>query len=173
MGKEDVEQLREKVKALQTASMKIGQAVYAKGSGAAGDAGAGAGAGAGDAKPADDKPTDKAPDKPVEKPSGALPETLTNAQAIEPLKAAQGDLKACFKAEMDTNPEIPAQVVLSYTVTEDGRAINVALDARELRGRPVVPCVQKAIGGLRWPRFSGERKNVSVPFKLGKPGGKK
>jgi molecular chaperone DnaK len=55
MGKEDVEQLREKVKALQTASMKIGQAVYAKGSGAAGDAGAGAGAGAGDAKPADEK----------------------------------------------------------------------------------------------------------------------
>jgi len=51
MGKEDVEQLREKVKALQTASMKIGQAVYAKGSGATGDAGAGAGAGAGDAKP--------------------------------------------------------------------------------------------------------------------------
>ena len=54
MGKEDVEQLREKVKALQTASMKIGQAVYAK-SGASGDAGAasgaGAGAGAGDAKP--------------------------------------------------------------------------------------------------------------------------
>ena len=55
MGKEGAEELKEKVAALQTASMKIGQAVYAKGSGAAGDAGAGAGAGAGDAKPADEK----------------------------------------------------------------------------------------------------------------------
>jgi hypothetical protein len=114
-------------------------------------------------------------DTPAEtKPAGgALPETLTNSQAIEPLKGAQADLKACFKAEMESNPEIPAQVVLSYTVTEEGRAINIALDARELRGRPVVGCVQKAISALRWPRFTGERKNVSVPFKLGKPPAKK
>jgi hypothetical protein len=126
----------------------------------------------GDATP---DPTDTGKDaKPDPKPAGgALPETLTNAQAIEPLKGAQADLKTCFKAEMESNPEIPAQVVLSYTVTEEGRAINVALDARELRGRPVVGCVQKAISALHWPRFTGERKNVSVPFKLGKPPPKK
>ncbi|MBM4282625.1 MAG: AgmX/PglI C-terminal domain-containing protein [Deltaproteobacteria bacterium] len=103
----------------------------------------------------------------------APPETLTNAQAIEPLKGAQADLKACFKAEMESNPDVPAQIILSYTVTEEGKAINVALDARELRERPVAPCVQKAIAALQWPRFTGERKNVSVPFKLGKPGPKK
>jgi hypothetical protein len=105
--------------------------------------------------------------------AGGLPETLTNAQAIEPLRGAQADLKACFKAEMEDNPDVPAQIVLSYTVTEAGRATNIALDARELRNRPVVACVQKAIGALQWPRFTGERKNVSVPFKLGKPGPKK
>jgi hypothetical protein len=32
-----------------------------------------------------------------------------------------------------------------------------------------VECVRKAMAGLRWPRFTGERKNVSVPFKLSKP----
>jgi hypothetical protein len=102
-------------------------------------------------------------------PPPAAVESLTNAQAVAPLKEIQGDLKTCFKAEMESNPDMPAQVVLSYTITEDGKAINVNLDARELRGRPVVPCVQKAVSSLRWPRFSGERKNVSVPFKLGKP----
>jgi hypothetical protein len=102
-------------------------------------------------------------------PPPAAVESLSNAQAVAPLKEIQGDLKGCFKAEMESNPDMPAQVVLSYTITEDGKAINVNLDARELRGRPVVPCVQKAVSGLRWPRFSGERKNVSVPFKLGKP----
>lgn len=96
-------------------------------------------------------------------------ESLTNAQAVAPLKEIQGELKACFKAEMESNPDMPAQVVLSYTITEDGKAINVNLDARELRGRPVVPCVQNTVATLRWPRFNGERKNVSVPFKLGKP----
>jgi len=104
-----------------------------------------------------------------EPPPPAAVESLTNAQAVAPLKEIQGDLKTCFKAEMESNPDMPAQVVLTYTITEDGKAINVNLDARELRGRPVVPCVQKAVSSLRWPRFSGERKNVSVPFKLGKP----
>ncbi len=130
--------------------------------------------GKGDAKsdPKDDPKTDtKTDDKkdPDVKATGKLPETLTNAEAIAPLKGAQGAMKACFKAEMESNPDMPAQVVLSYTVTEDGKATNIALDARELRGRPVVACVQKAIGALSWPKFSGERKNVSVPFKLGKP----
>ncbi|HEY1099097.1 MAG TPA: AgmX/PglI C-terminal domain-containing protein [Myxococcota bacterium] len=113
------------------------------------------------------------PDKPAVEPArpstAGLPGELTNAQAVAPLKEIQGDLKTCFKAEMDSNPDMPAQVTLSYTVTEDGKAINVDLDARELRGRPVVGCVQKAMGTVRWPRFNGERKNVSVPFKLGKP----
>lgn len=104
-----------------------------------------------------------------EPPLPAAVESLTNAQAVAPLKDIQGDLKTCFKAEMESNPDMPAQVVLSYTITEEGKAINVNLDARELRGRPVVPCVQKAVTTLRWPRFNGERKNVSVPFKLGKP----
>ena len=107
--------------------------------------------------------------KDPDKPAGTPPDTLTNAEAIAPLKGAQADMKACFKAEMESNPDMPALVVLSYTVTEEGKAININLDARELRGRPVVACVQTAINNLKWPRFTGERKNVSVPFKLGKP----
>jgi len=116
----------------------------------------------------DGKKDDKKDDK-KDEPGGKVAETLTNAEAIAPLKGAQGAMKACFKAEMESNPDMPAQVVLSYTVTEDGKAINIALDARELRGRPVVACVQQAISALAWPKFNGERKNVSVPFKLGKP----
>ena len=116
----------------------------------------------------DDKKTKDAK-APIEEPKGPVQETLTNEQAIAPLKSIKDDLKGCFKAEMESNPDMPATVVLSYTVTEDGKATNVALDARELRGRPVVGCVTNALGKLRWPRFTGERKNVSVPFKLSKP----
>lgn len=112
-------------------------------------------------------PTPAEPEAP--KNTAGLPGELTNAQAVAPLKEIQSDLKGCFKAEMDSNADMPGAVVLSYTITEDGKAINVDLDARELRGRPVVGCVQKAMGSVRWPKFNGERKNVSVPFKLGKP----
>ena len=72
---------------------------------------------------------------------------------------------------MDRNigVNVPVTVTLSYTVTENGTATNVRFEERELRGRPVVDCVKKAMANARWPKFTGERKNVSVPFKLGKP----
>jgi hypothetical protein len=95
------------------------------------------------------------------------PSDLTNAQAVEPLKDIQGALKDCFKAERDSNPDLPGQVVLSYTITEDGKPINVELDS--LGGRPVVGCVQAAVATLRWPQFTGQRKQVSVPFTLSNP----
>lgn len=124
----------------------------------------------------DDKKKGKDDDKKVaaaapveEKQSGPLPETLTNEQAVGPLKTISGDLKACFVAELSSNPDVPAQVTLSYTVTENGTATNVRFEERELRGRPVVDCTKKAMANARWPKFTGERKNVSVPFKLGKP----
>jgi hypothetical protein len=100
---------------------------------------------------------------------GMVQQGLTNAQAVAPLNSIKDALKACFKAELDSNPDMPSSVTLSYTVTEEGKAINIDLEQRELRGRPVVGCVRKAVGGLKWPRFSGERKNISVPFKFSKP----
>jgi hypothetical protein len=117
----------------------------------------------------DPKKEESAPPEPEQK--GPLPEQITNEQAIAPLKnaAVKDALKGCFKAELDSNPDVPAEIRLSYTVTEDGRAANVNLDNRELRGRPVVECVRKALAIARWPRFTGERKNVSVPFTLKKP----
>jgi hypothetical protein len=121
------------------------------------------------ARPDRDKADDKGKAPEEEKQTGPIAETLTNQQAVAPLQNAKDALKACFKAELESNPDVPSPVVLSYTITEEGKATNVNLDNRELRGRPVVECVRKAMAGLRWPRFSGERKNVSVPFKLSKP----
>lgn len=98
----------------------------------------------------------------------SLPD-LTNAQAVAPLKDIQGALKACFKAELRSNPDMPAHVVLSFVITEEGTPIDVQLDPLALRGRPVVGCVQEAVATLRWPRFSAERKRVSMPFNFSSP----
>lgn len=121
----------------------------------------------GDDKKGDDK---KGDDKKDDKPTGFVKE-LSNEQAVAPLKdgAVRGPLGACLKAEVESNPDMPTTVELAYTITEEGRAINVKLSNRELRGRPVQDCVQKALANARWPRFEGERKNVSVPFTIKKP----
>lgn len=118
----------------------------------------------------DDKKDDKRDDKKDDKPAAFVKE-LTNEQAVAPLKdgSVRGPLGACLKAEVESNPDMPTTVELAYTITEDGQAINVKLSNRELRGRPVQECVQRALANARWPRFAGERKNVSVPFTIKKP----
>lgn len=118
----------------------------------------------------DDKKDDRKDDKKDEKPAAFVKE-LTNEQAVAPLKdgSVRGPLGACLKAEVEANPDMPTTVELAYTITEDGQAINVKLSNRELRSRPVQECVQKALSNARWPRFAGERKNVSVPFTIKKP----
>jgi hypothetical protein len=120
---------------------------------------------------------DKAGDKDEDKGAStagadkAFVKELTNEQAVAPLKdpAVKGPLGACFKAELDSNPDMPSQLNLSYTITEAGRSANVQLTNRELRGRPVQECVRQALSNARWPRFEGERKNVTVPFNIKKP----
>lgn len=128
----------------------------------------------GDDKKGDDKKADDPGDKGADK--GFVKE-LTNEQAVAPLKdpSVKGPLGGCFKAEIEANPDLfpdGAQSVvinLAYTITEDGRSANVAIQNRELRNRPVQDCVKKALSNARWPRFEGERKNVSVPFNIKKP----
>ena len=55
--------------------------------------------------------------------------------------------------------------VLAYLVV----TVRAQAGHRELRTRPVQDCVKKALSNARWPRFEGERKNVSVPFNIKKP----
>lgn len=120
----------------------------------------------------DDKKDEKVEDAGADK--GFVKE-LTNEQAVAPLKDVKGALGSCFKAEIEANPDIfsagalSVVINLSYTITEEGRSANVEIQNRELRGRPVQDCVKKALSGARWPRFQGERKNVTVPFNIKKP----
>lgn len=102
-------------------------------------------------------------------PTTPTPVSLTNEQLLSPLKAVQGDLKACLKAELHSNPAMPREIELAYTVTEEGTAVDVDLGPEALSGRPVKACVRDVVARLRWPPFSGERKLVRVPFKVGRP----
>jgi hypothetical protein len=125
-------------------------------------------------KRGDDKvePTARVDDKGADQ--GFVKE-LTNEQAIAPLKDVKAPLGACFRAEIEANPGVfvadatSVVITLAYTITEEGRSANVEIKNRELRGRPVQDCVKKALAGARWPRFVGERKNLTVPFNLKKP----
>ncbi|MFZ9888010.1 MAG: AgmX/PglI C-terminal domain-containing protein, partial [Myxococcota bacterium] len=95
---------------------------------------------------------------------GGAVETLTQAQVMAPFRGAQGAIGSCLKAEVARNPSLPPRVTLMLTVTEQGKATNFALKEREVRQGPLATCLEKVIAGMRWPKFTGERKNLELPL---------
>lgn len=98
--------------------------------------------------------------------AGALPETLSSEQVTAGLAKGKAGIGACLKDESARNPDMPDVVTLRFTVTEDGSATLIQLREREVRDGPLAACLVNVVSKLRWPRFTGERKNAEVPFRI-------
>lgn len=98
---------------------------------------------------------------------GPLP-TLTQQQVMAPVLKNQAAIGNCLKAEVARNPDIPSRVTLMWTVTEAGRATGFKLKEREVRTGPLATCLSALFDNMRWPRFTGERKNVELPLSVKK-----
>lgn len=107
------------------------------------------------------KSEDKQPD---DNGGGKTLETLTQAQVMAPVSKNKGAIGSCLKTEVARNPDMPSRVTLMWTVTEAGRASGFKLKEREVRTGPLATCLNKVFGGMRWPKFTGERKNVELPL---------
>lgn len=113
-----------------------------------------------------DKPDDKKPDpKPTKRPDKVL-DTLTQKQVMAGLGKGKGGIGRCLKTEMARNPEMPPRITLMFTIKENGRATNFKLKQRSVRKGPLATCMNKVVSGLRWPKFTGERKNVELPLSV-------
>lgn len=109
----------------------------------------------------------KSSEKPAA-PSEQLLSSLSTSQVTAGLTQGKAGIGRCLKTEVGRNPDMPGVVTLMFTITEEGRGINVKLKEREVRDGPLAACLAKVVGGLRWPKFSGERKNAEFPFRIKK-----
>jgi hypothetical protein len=75
--------------------------------------------------------------------------------------------KRCIVAQIQRAPEtVGGEIRLSFSIGNDGRATGVALADRFLRRSPLVPCLRGALGGVRWPAYEGEVRNVEYPIRI-------
>lgn len=95
-----------------------------------------------------------------------LPQTLTAEQVQQGLLKGKAGIGSCLKAEVSRNPDMPSVVTLTFTVTEQGKAVDVRLKEREVRDGPLAACLVGVVTKLSWPRFTGERQNAEFPFKI-------
>lgn len=95
---------------------------------------------------------------------------LSEAQVTKGFKKGFGDYKRCIKAEFSRDKDLPViSVRIEFTVTEGGKAINTRVRERQFRGGPLDACLKKAVGKLRWPKFTGERRNAVYPLRAKRP----
>lgn len=111
------------------------------------------------------KPEEKPP-KEQKQPEERLNRTLTRAEVLGPISGAKSGIGQCLKAELKRNPDVPSVVTLAFTVTEEGQAINVRVKERQVGDGPLPGCLAKVLAKLRWPKFTGERQNIELPFQL-------
>lgn len=107
-------------------------------------------------------------DKPAPSDDGKVFATLTQKQVMKGLGKAQSSIGRCLKTEIARNPSMPSRVTLMFTITETGKATNFKVKERSLRKGPLATCLNKSIMKLRWPKFTGERKNVELPLSVNK-----
>lgn len=76
-------------------------------------------------------------------------------------------LYRCLRAEAKRNSDLPSQVIMEFTINNDGRVSQVRMDDTRLNGGPLHRCFQQKLSHLRFRAFSGQVRNVTMPFKIG------
>jgi hypothetical protein len=96
--------------------------------------------------------------------SGRPRTSLTEAELLAPLRAGATELKACLALAPDPGRLALGGPILHTFVRPDGTAAGARLDP--FVGEGVERCVGETLRLMRWPPFSGERRELVVPLAL-------
>ncbi len=93
--------------------------------------------------------------------------TLTRKEVLRGVHGVFGALKRCIVAQIQRAPEsVGAQIMLTFSIGNDGRAKNVAFEDRFLRRSPMKTCFEQGMRRIEWRTFRGEVRNVQYPISV-------
>ena len=115
-----------------------------------------------------DKPKESkvASASPPEYNSAGLPKALSQSQIMRVLKTKKGAIAGCLRAEAKRNPDLPSTVTMEFVVTSAGTPSSFKIYERQVRTGPLATCIKSKVMVLRWPRFFGANKTVTIPFHI-------
>ena len=92
---------------------------------------------------------------------------LTRQEIMRGVATVFGGFKSCIVKQMQRDrSSVPDQIVLSFTIVNDGTVKNPTLDDRHLRREPITACMGKKIGAVRYRSFKGEVRNIDYPITI-------
>lgn len=93
---------------------------------------------------------------------------LTRTEIMQGVGRAFRGFKRCIVAQMQRDKEsVPDQIVLSFSIDNEGRAQNVSLTDRFLRKSPLKGCMATQLEKVRWRAYKGEVQNIEYPITIG------
>jgi hypothetical protein len=96
----------------------------------------------------------------------AVAQELSNEQIMSTFKASAGGYTGCIREEAARNPDMPGTITVEFIIRNDGSTADFKVQEREIRTGPLAACLSGKIGALRFPKFTGERKQFIFPFKI-------
>ncbi len=94
---------------------------------------------------------------------------LSKQEIMKGVGRSFGGLKRCIVKQLQRDKDtVPEQIVLTFSVNNEGRAQNVSLADRFLRRSPLKDCMAAKLARVRWRAYKGEVQNIEYPITIGR-----
>lgn len=91
---------------------------------------------------------------------GALnPQDITRV-----VKSRMSSIKECYERELKRNPKLAGKVVVRFTIDEEGRVTQTAIEENTLGDKAVAACIISRFERFRFPKPEGGSVPVAYPF---------
>ena len=76
------------------------------------------------------------------------------------------EIRECYNAALQGDPEARGRVVIDFTIGEQGQVTQATVGSSDMKGEAAPLCMRDAIRGWSFPKPSGGSVQVSYPFSL-------
>lgn len=90
---------------------------------------------------------------------------LDQGALMSSFRTAFPQIKSCVRAGQSSG--LPSQLMLSFTIANDGKVSAFEMNEGEMKGQPFNECMKRAVTGVHYPKFAGERCNIDYPISIG------
>lgn len=96
--------------------------------------------------------------------------SLSNEEIIDKVYSRSNlrRMYACIRSALRRKQELPGVITIEFTISNDGRAGKVRMEDVNLEGSPIHGCFSRKVAQLRFRSFTGQVRNVTIPFKIKK-----
>lgn len=93
---------------------------------------------------------------------------LDQASMVATFRTAFPQIKGCIRDQSSRGGSLPEQIMLAFTIANNGSVSSFEIEDRNLRSGPFADCVKRNVTALHFQKFPGERCNIEYPITIGK-----